>query len=147
MKLISEGPPSYRGSASFRCIRVLLGEFRHFGHHVQRSSRYPEWLTEPLFNRALVVTVATLILDAVVAFGVPISNDQRAAIIAVVSVIAPIVLAAWARSHVYSPAKVVQLVEAAKTSATLAAEQPLRPTLVPPPATPPPPFPPRSSVG
>lgn len=71
---------------------------------------------EPLVTRAVVTTVATLVVDAVVAFGVPISNDQRAAVIAVISVVAPLALAAWARHHVFSPAKVVQLVEAAKAT-------------------------------
>jgi hypothetical protein len=103
--------------------------------------------TEPLFNRAIVTTVVTLILDAVVAFGVPISNDQRAAVIAVISVVAPLALAAWARRHVYSPAKVVALVEAAKASVPqpVATQDPPRPTLLRAPSTPPPTFPPKSA--
>lgn len=47
MKLISEGPPSYRSSASLRCTEALLGQPGHFGHHVLRSRPYAERLNDP----------------------------------------------------------------------------------------------------
>lgn len=67
---------------------------------------------EPLTSRALVVAVVGAVLALLVAFGVPISDDQRQAVLGVVLVVAPLVLAWWARNHVYSPATVSRLLAA-----------------------------------
>ncbi len=59
--------------------------------------------SEPVLSAASIVTVATAILAALVAFGLPVSDDQQAAILTAIAVIAPVVLGLVARSKAWSP--------------------------------------------
>lgn len=61
---------------------------------------------EPLVTGATVVALVTAILACAVAFGAPISTDQREAILGVVGVVAPIAVALLVRSHVTPTLKV-----------------------------------------
>lgn len=60
--------------------------------------------TEPLITRGTVVTIVTALLGLLAAWGLPIDGDKKAAIIATVVALAPLVLAWWARRNVNSPA-------------------------------------------
>jgi uncharacterized YccA/Bax inhibitor family protein len=60
--------------------------------------------TEPLLSRAGLQTAATVIIGIVVAWGLPLSNTQQAAILFAVGALSPFILAWWARRHVNSPA-------------------------------------------
>lgn len=60
--------------------------------------------TEPLLNRASILTIATAVIGALVAWGLPLTSTQQVAVLAVVGAVAPLVLAWWARRHVNSPA-------------------------------------------
>lgn len=55
---------------------------------------------EPLVNRASVVAAVTAVVGLLVAFGVPISAEEKAAVIGLVAVVAPIVVAAITRHKV-----------------------------------------------
>lgn len=69
---------------------------------------------EPLVSRAAVVAVATAALALAVKLGLPIDDDTKNSIVTIVGVVAPIVLAWWARKHVYAPATVAKLLAAKK---------------------------------
>ncbi len=58
---------------------------------------------EPVLSAASIVTVATAILAAAVAFGAPISDDQQAAVLAAIAVVAPVILGLVARAKAWSP--------------------------------------------
>lgn len=60
--------------------------------------------TEPLLSRASIVTVATALLGVLVAWGLPLDNTQQTAVLYAIGLVAPLVLAWWARRHVNSPA-------------------------------------------
>lgn len=56
--------------------------------------------TEPLFTVATLTAAATALLGLLVAFGVDLTEEKQAAIMACVAVIAPLVVATIARSKV-----------------------------------------------
>lgn len=64
---------------------------------------------EPALSRAGLVALATAVVSLLVAFGVPLTGDQRSAILGLVAVVAPIVAGVAARSRVFSPATVKRL--------------------------------------
>jgi hypothetical protein len=66
---------------------------------------------EPVFSRAVAVAVATAGVGAAVAFGLPLTDAQQTAVIAVVAAVAPLVLAWWARRHVNSPASTAKVLD------------------------------------
>jgi hypothetical protein len=72
---------------------------------------------EPLLTVGTVTAVATAMISALVAFGLPLSAGQQAAVLGFVAVAAPIVVAVWGRGKVYAPASVARLL-AAKRSET-----------------------------
>lgn len=72
--------------------------------------------TEPLLYRALATAAVTAIVDALVAFGVPVTPAQAAAIIGVINVAAIVVLAVRVRRIVFSPATVASILAAAKST-------------------------------
>lgn len=59
---------------------------------------------EPLVTRATVTSAVTAILALLVAFGVDLSNEQRAAVLGIAAVVAPLVVAAVTR-HRVTPAE------------------------------------------
>jgi hypothetical protein len=59
---------------------------------------------EPLVTRATVTSAVTAILALLVAFGVDLSNEQRAAVLGIAAVVAPLVVAAITR-HRVTPAE------------------------------------------
>ena len=65
--------------------------------------------TEPLFTVGSITAAVTAVLALLVAFGLDLSGDQKQAILGVVAVAAPIIVAAVARRKVYSPATVARL--------------------------------------
>lgn len=65
--------------------------------------------TEPLFTVGTITAAVTAVIGLLVAFGLPVSDDQQTAILAVVAVAAPLAVAALARKRVYSPATVAKL--------------------------------------
>lgn len=70
--------------------------------------------SEPLVSRAAVVAVFTILVDLGVKFGLKIDEDTKTLVIGLVSTLAPIGLAWWARRHVYAPASVATLIAAAR---------------------------------
>lgn len=65
--------------------------------------------TNPLLTVGAIVALVTVLLDAVVLFGVHLSDAQTSGVLAVVNVLAPLVVAAWGRHKVYAPATVARL--------------------------------------
>ncbi len=63
---------------------------------------------EPLLAVGTVTAAATAILALIVSFGVPVSDAQQAAILGVLAVFAPLIVAAAGRAKVYSPHTVRQ---------------------------------------
>ncbi len=59
--------------------------------------------SEPVLSAASLVTVATAILALLAAFAVPVSDDQQAAILGAIAVVAPIILGLIARNRAWSP--------------------------------------------
>lgn len=55
---------------------------------------------EPLVFRSMVVAVVAAILSALIAFGVDISADQKAALLGVVASVSALVVAVWSRGKV-----------------------------------------------
>lgn len=65
--------------------------------------------TEPLVTVGSLTAAATALLALLVAIGLDLSADQQSAILGVVAVVAPIVVAVVGRRRVYSPATVARL--------------------------------------
>ncbi|MFI6266169.1 hypothetical protein [Micromonospora sp. NPDC051006] len=65
--------------------------------------------TEPLLNVGSLTAAVTAVIGLLVAFGLPISDDQKTAILGVAAVAAPLVVTALSRGRVYSPATVAKL--------------------------------------
>lgn len=65
--------------------------------------------SEPLVTTGTITAVVTALIALFVAFGLPVSDDQQAAILGVVAVVAPFVVAFVGRRRVYSPRTVAQL--------------------------------------
>lgn len=70
--------------------------------------------TEPLISVSSITAVGSAILAAAIAFGLHIDATQRAAVVGLVAVAAPFVVALWGRRRVYSPATVHQLLAACR---------------------------------
>jgi len=68
---------------------------------------------EPLWTVAGITAAVVAIITLITAFGVDITGEQREAIIGVVAVAAPLMVAIVARRKVYSQATVDQLAEEA----------------------------------
>jgi hypothetical protein len=66
---------------------------------------------EPVLSRAAATIVTTLIVDAVVAFGLPVSPEVQVLILGVVTLLGPAVLAIVARLKTWSPASVSELID------------------------------------
>lgn len=73
----------------------------------------PSAPAEPLIGVGAVTAVVTAVLALLVALGLPISDELQAAILTVVAVVAPIVVAIAGRKLVWSPATVRKVIEAA----------------------------------
>lgn len=68
-----------------------------------------ETSTEPLFSVGTITAAGAALLGLVAAFGLNLSDDQQAAVLGVLGVVAPIVVALWGRRKVYAPATVAKL--------------------------------------
>lgn len=74
-----------------------------------------EDVREPVWSAGALTATVTAILALVVAFGLPLTAAQEAAILGVAAVVAPLV-AAWAgRRRAYAPATVAQLLRQVRT--------------------------------
>ncbi|MEK8107397.1 hypothetical protein NKG94_23770 [Micromonospora sp. M12] len=65
--------------------------------------------TEPLVTIGTITAAVTAVIGLLVAFGLPVSDDQQARILGVIAVAAPFVVVAWGRRKVYAPATVARL--------------------------------------
>lgn len=74
----------------------------------------PNAPTEPLITVGTITAVAAAVVGAVVAFGIHLTADQRGAILTLIGVVAPFVVAVWGRAKVFAPATVHAMVGAAK---------------------------------
>ena len=63
---------------------------------------------EPLISISSIVAAATAIIALLVAFGVPLTEDQKVAILGLVGVIAPVIVALVTRGKVTPNAAVVE---------------------------------------
>lgn len=70
---------------------------------------------EPLLNVGVTIALCTAILGALTAFGLDISDDRQSAVLAIVGILAPIVVALIGRTKVWSPATVRAAIIQAKT--------------------------------
>lgn len=61
---------------------------------------------EPLLTVGAVTAIAAAAVSTAVAFGLNLSDAQQTALLALVGVVAPVVVALWGRSKVYAPATV-----------------------------------------
>ncbi|GAB2951793.1 hypothetical protein GCM10027280_45230 [Micromonospora polyrhachis] len=80
-------------------------------HNLPASGSEP---AEPLVTVGTITAGVTALLALLVAFAVPISDTQQTAILGVVAVIAPLVVAAVGRRRVYSPATVNRLIHVSR---------------------------------
>lgn len=55
---------------------------------------------EPLLTRASWVALVTAVIAVAVAFGLPLTDEQQKALIALAGVLAPVAAAVWARGQV-----------------------------------------------
>lgn len=55
---------------------------------------------EPLLTKASWVALVTAVIAVAVAFGLPLSDEQQKALIALAGVLAPVAAAVWARGQV-----------------------------------------------
>lgn len=68
---------------------------------------------EPLITVGGITTVVTAVLVLLVAYGINVNNNQQAAILGVVAVLAPIVVAVIGRLKTWSPRSVRRVVQQA----------------------------------
>lgn len=73
----------------------------------------PDAPGEPLLSVGGIVTAVTALIGLGVAFGLPVDDDQQAAILAVVAVLAPAAVALIGRGRVYAPLTVRKMVRRA----------------------------------
>lgn len=66
---------------------------------------------EPLISRGTVMSIVTAAVGIAVAFGVPITAEQKIALAVLAGALAPLVLAWWARRHVNSPASTKKVLD------------------------------------
>jgi hypothetical protein len=66
---------------------------------------------EPLAGVAGVTALATAVLALIVAFGVPVDNDQQAAILGVLAVAGPVVTGLVGRGRVFAPRTVAKMLQ------------------------------------
>lgn len=62
---------------------------------------------QPLITAGLVTSLATAVIGVLVAFGVPMTKDQQAAVLVLVGVVAPLIVAAAAWRKVTPSAEVI----------------------------------------
>ncbi len=79
--------------------------------------------TEPAVIVAATTAVAVAVVGLLVAFGVPMTEDQQAAVLGVVGALAPIVAGVVTRHFVYAPATVTDTV--ARAAAAMSARREL----------------------
>ncbi len=69
---------------------------------------------DPLAVRGIVVAIATAAIGVATAFGLHLTKLQEGATLGLVAVAGPLVVAWWARRHVFSPATVNKVLAAAR---------------------------------
>ena len=74
----------------------------------------PNAPTQPLVTVGTITAIGAAVVGTVVAFGANLSTVQTGAILTLIGVVAPIVVAIWGRSKVYSPATVRAMVKSAE---------------------------------
>jgi hypothetical protein len=77
---------------------------------------------EPLVNPTVITAAVAALIALVVAFGVDLTDAQTGAILTFVAVVAPIVVAVWARRKVFSPATARAMVVTAARTGEVATE-------------------------
>ncbi|NBE80298.1 hypothetical protein [Micromonospora rubida] len=65
--------------------------------------------SEPLLSVGTITAAVTAVIALLTAYGLPVSDGQQSAILGVVAVLAPLVVAAIARGRVWSPATVARV--------------------------------------
>ena len=74
--------------------------------------------TDPLAVRGIVVAVASSALSVAAAFGLHLTKIQDAALVGLAALLGPLLVAWWARKHVFSPATVNKVLAAARIRKT-----------------------------
>jgi hypothetical protein len=93
-------------------IRPPVGGVDPETHQVTPPVPGPYAPSEPVLSSATIVTVVTAILAAAVSFGLPLGDDQQAAVLGAIAVVAPVVLGLIARGRAWAPLTVRQTVQA-----------------------------------
>lgn len=70
---------------------------------------------EPLLSVGSVTAGVTLLIAGLVSFGLPISDDQQAALLALIAFLAPFAAALAGRGKVFAPATVARLLYKQRT--------------------------------
>lgn len=71
----------------------------------------PNASAEPLINVGTITAAGVAVLALLVSFGVSLDDDRQAAVLGIVAVIAPLVVAVVGRARVWSPESVRRLVQ------------------------------------
>jgi hypothetical protein len=85
---------------------------------------------EPSITAGAISALAAAVLTVLVSFGIPLTSEQREAVLGLVAVVAPIIVALLIRGHVTPSAKVDAKVDSEVAKALAATVSP------PPPAAP-----------
>lgn len=67
--------------------------------------------SEPALAVGAVTAFVTAVIGLLVAFGLPVTDDQQAAILGITAVLAPVIAGWFIRSRVFSPAAVARLLD------------------------------------
>jgi hypothetical protein len=82
----------------------------------------PGAASEPLLSVGTVTAFAAAALGLLAAFGLPLSNAQTGAILGLIAVAAPLIVAVWGRKKVFSPATTRAMVVTAAATGEVATE-------------------------
>jgi hypothetical protein len=72
----------------------------------------PDAPSEPLITVGSITSAVTAVIALVVSFGLHVTNDQQSAVLGVIAVVAPFLVALVGRGKVFSPASVRKLLRA-----------------------------------
>lgn len=82
---------------------------------------------EPLVSVATITAVVSAVLSLGVSFGLSLSPEQTGAVVSVVTLLAPLVVALWGRRKVFAPSTVRAMVVQAAASGKVARTDSVQP--------------------
>lgn len=73
--------------------------------------------SEPLLSVGTITALASALIGLGVAYGLPVDDAKKSAVLGVVAVLAPVAVALWGRRKVFSPATVARIMKAKAVAA------------------------------